>query len=218
MPCCSAIRLIHLSLLMLMISPVGPDCRGRWRCRARGFTGHHPSARLDRPRDLLAGSLSVRHARLMAATLGRDQEALVEGAARRRCGGTGSTFWRAAAGRTGRDGHPARRLPVAGAAAQPHVGRRHAQLRPLRLGKPAEKRSRIQSVEHKQGCSGELVSSASSTRSARTASPSCASCTTSSPARRRARARCRQPARRRPRASGLRATGPTAPSCSATRR
>ena len=103
--------------------------------------------------------LSVRHARLMAATLGRDQEALVEGSAL-------PPLWHwlyflegLPPAELGRDGHPARGgfLPPVPLPNRMWAGGTLEFLRPLRLGKPAEKRSRIQSVEHKQGRSGELV-------------------------------------------------------------
>ena len=103
--------------------------------------------------------LSVRHACLMAATLGRDQEALVEGSAL-------PPLWHwlyflegLPPAELGRDGHPARGgfLPPVPLPNRMWAGGTLEFLRPLRLGKPAEKRSRIQSVEHKQGRSGELV-------------------------------------------------------------
>ena len=103
--------------------------------------------------------LSVRHARLMAATLGQDQEALVEGSAL-------PPLWHwlyflegLPPAELGRDGHPARGgfLPPVPLPNRMWAGGTLEFLRPLRLGKPAEKRSRIQSVEHKQGRSGELV-------------------------------------------------------------
>ena len=103
--------------------------------------------------------LSVRHARLMAATLGRDQEALVEGSAL-------PPLWHwlyflegLPPAELGRDGHPAPGgfLPPVPLPNRMWAGGTLEFLRPLRLGKPAEKRSRIQSVEHKQGRSGELV-------------------------------------------------------------
>ena len=58
----------------------------------------------------------------------------------------------------GPDGHPdPRRLPAAGAAAAPDVGRRRARiLRPLRVGDEAKRTSRISDVTMKTGITGML--------------------------------------------------------------
>ncbi|HSI58831.1 MAG TPA: MaoC family dehydratase N-terminal domain-containing protein [Ideonella sp.] len=104
-------------------------------------------------------TLSVRHARLMAATLGLPQEPLAAGAPL-------PPLWHwlyflegLPPPELGRDGHPARGgfLPPVPLANRMWAGGRLTFNAPLPLGAAVQKRSRIQSVEHKQGRSGELV-------------------------------------------------------------
>ena len=103
--------------------------------------------------------LSPRHARLMAATLGQPQEPLLAGAAL-------PPLWHwlyflegLAPPELGRDGHPARGgfLPPVPLANRMWAGGELTFATPLPLGAAVHKRSCIQSVEHKQGRSGELV-------------------------------------------------------------
>lgn len=103
--------------------------------------------------------LSPRHARLMAATVGLPQEALQAGAAL-------PPLWHwlyflegLSPTELGRDGHPARGgfLPPVPLANRMWAGGELAFGAPLPLGAAVRKRSRIRSVEHKQGRSGELV-------------------------------------------------------------
>lgn len=104
-------------------------------------------------------TLSVRHAHLMAATLGLDPAALAEGVPL-------PPLWHwiyflsgSPPSELGRDGHPARGgfLPPVPLPNRMWAGGRLEFLAPLPLGASVEKRSRIVSVEHKQGRSGELV-------------------------------------------------------------
>ncbi|OYV02303.1 MAG: acyl-CoA dehydrogenase [Burkholderiales bacterium PBB5] len=104
-------------------------------------------------------TLSVRQARLMAATLGLPHEAFVAGTPLQ-------PLWHwiyflegLPAAELGRDGHPARGgfLPPVPLANRMWAGgdvQFHAE---LPLGAAVEKRSRIASVEYKQGRSGELI-------------------------------------------------------------
>jgi 3-methylfumaryl-CoA hydratase len=103
--------------------------------------------------------LSVRHARLMAATLGLEPEALHEGARL-------PPLWHwlyfleaRLPAELGRDGHPARGgfLPPVPLANRMWAGGRVAFLAPLPLGATVAKRSEVTAVEHKTGRSGELV-------------------------------------------------------------
>lgn len=103
--------------------------------------------------------LSVRHARLMAATLGREQEALIEGSRL-------PPLWHwlyflegRPPAELGRDGHPARGgfLPPVPLANRMWAGGRVSFLAPLPLGATVDKRSQVTAVEHKPGRSGDLV-------------------------------------------------------------
>lgn len=103
--------------------------------------------------------LSVRHARLMAATLGLPQEPLQEGAPL-------PALWHwiyflegQPPEALGRDGHPARGgfLPPTPLPNRMWAGGTVNFHEALPLGAQIEKRSRIESIEHKQGRSGELV-------------------------------------------------------------
>jgi 3-methylfumaryl-CoA hydratase len=104
-------------------------------------------------------TLSVRHAHLMAATLGFDASALSEGAPL-------PPLWHwiyflngSPPSELGRDGHPSRGgfLPPVPLPNRMWAGGSIEFVSPLPLGASVEKRSRIVSVEHKQGRSGELV-------------------------------------------------------------
>lgn len=103
--------------------------------------------------------LAPRHARLMAATLGLPQDALRVGAAL-------PPLWHwtyflegLAPPELGRDGHPARGgfLPPVPLPNRMWAGGVVDFEAPIPLGGMVEKRSRIASVEHKTGRSGELV-------------------------------------------------------------
>jgi len=103
--------------------------------------------------------LTVRHARLMAATLGLDADALAEGAAL-------PPLWHwlyfltaQPPSALGRDGHPARGgfLPPVPLARRMWAGGELEFLQPLPLGAALRRRSRVLAVEHKHGRSGELV-------------------------------------------------------------
>ena len=102
--------------------------------------------------------LSVRHARLMAATLGRDQEALVEGSAL-------PPLWHwlyflegLPPAELGRDGHPARGgfLPPVPLPNRMWAGGTLEFLRPLRLGKPAEYAALVEHILFNQYLNGEV--------------------------------------------------------------
>ena len=104
-------------------------------------------------------SLSVRHARLMAATLGLPQDGFDAGTAL-------PPLWHwiyfleaLPPSELGRDGHPARGgfLPPVPLENRMWAGGNVLFHADLPLGASVEKRSRIESVEHKQGRSGELV-------------------------------------------------------------
>jgi 3-methylfumaryl-CoA hydratase len=103
--------------------------------------------------------LSTRHARLMAATLGLPQADLVDGSPL-------PALWHwiyflegVPPAELGRDGHPARGgfLPPVPLPNRMWAGGNVSFHAPLPLGATVEKRSRILSVEHKQGRSGDLV-------------------------------------------------------------
>jgi 3-methylfumaryl-CoA hydratase len=103
--------------------------------------------------------LSVRHARLMAATLGLPQADLVDGAPL-------PPLWHwiyflnaVPPAELGPDGHPARGgfLPPVPLPNRMWAGGNVSFHAPLPLGATVQKRSRILSVEHKQGRSGDLV-------------------------------------------------------------
>jgi 3-methylfumaryl-CoA hydratase len=103
--------------------------------------------------------LSVRHARLMAATLGLEQEVLSEGSPL-------PPLWHwlyflegLPPGELGRDGHPARGgfLPPVPLANRMWAGGRVSFLAPLPLGATVGKRSQVTSIEYKAGRSGNLV-------------------------------------------------------------
>ena len=104
--------------------------------------------------------ISVRHARLMAATVdyGRP-ERIVAGAPL-------PPLWHwiyfldaLPPGELGRDGHPARGgfLPPVPLSNRMWAGGRVSFLKAIELGAPMRKESRILNIEHKQGRSGELV-------------------------------------------------------------
>jgi len=104
-------------------------------------------------------TLSVRHARLMAATLGLPQEEFEAGTPL-------PPLWHwlyfleaFPPTELGRDGHPARGgfLPPVPLPNRMWAGGNVFFHADLPLGAKVEKRSRIESVEHKQGRSGELV-------------------------------------------------------------
>lgn len=104
-------------------------------------------------------TLAPRHARLMAAALGLPQEPLQVGA-------TLPPLWHwlyflegLPPAELGRDGHPARGgfLPPVPLANRMWAGGELNFSAPLPLGAAVRKHSCIQSVEHKQGRSGELV-------------------------------------------------------------
>ena len=103
--------------------------------------------------------LSVRHARLMAATLGLSQGELEQGSPL-------PPLWHwiyflegLPPDGLGRDGHPARGgfLPPVPLPNRMWAGGTVQFNEPVHLDSQAEKRSRIQAVEHKQGRSGDLV-------------------------------------------------------------
>lgn len=103
--------------------------------------------------------LAVRHARLMAATLGLAQETIVDGAPL-------PLLWHwlyflegLPPGDLGRDGHPARGgfLPPVPLPNRMWAGGQLTFHAPLRLGSIVRKRSTVRSVEHKAGRSGDLV-------------------------------------------------------------
>jgi len=104
-------------------------------------------------------TLSARHARLMAATIGLPQDRFVNGAAL-------PPLWHwlyflegLPASELGRDGHPARGgfLPPVPLANRMWAGGRVDFHAPVALGASVRKRSTVTSVEHKQGRSGDLV-------------------------------------------------------------
>jgi 3-methylfumaryl-CoA hydratase len=108
---------------------------------------------------LASDTLSLSHARLMAATLGLPQNALQAGTAL-------PPLWHwiyflegVPPNDLGRDGHPARGgfLPPVPLANRMWAGGTVVFHANLPLGAEVQKRSRIESVEHKQGRSGELV-------------------------------------------------------------
>ncbi len=103
--------------------------------------------------------LSVRHARLMAATLGISGELFQEGSVL-------PPLWHwlfflegLPPSELGRDGHPVRGgfLPPVPLANRMWAGGTLKFAKPVLLGSTLEKRSSIKSVEHKYGRSGELV-------------------------------------------------------------
>ncbi|WP_157269203.1 FAS1-like dehydratase domain-containing protein [Azohydromonas aeria] len=104
-------------------------------------------------------TLSVRHARLMAATLGLAQEDLHVGTPL-------PPLWHwiyfleaRPPAELGRDGHPARGgfLPPVPLPNRMWAGGELEFHRPLALGATLRKRSTVRSIEHKRGRSGELV-------------------------------------------------------------
>lgn len=106
-------------------------------------------------RDIIA----ARHARLMAATIGVDGQALTAGASL-------PPLWHwlyflngEPAARLGRDGHPARGgfLPPVPLPNRMWAGGQLDFHAPVPLDSEVEKRSTVTAVEHKQGRSGELV-------------------------------------------------------------
>ncbi|CAG9272486.1 FAS1-like dehydratase domain-containing protein [Paraburkholderia unamae] len=103
--------------------------------------------------------LSVRHAHLMAATIGQDASALTAGSPL-------PPLWHwlyflegLPPERLGRDGHPQRGgfLPPVPLPNRMWAGGRVRFIEALPLGGAVQKRSTILAVEHKQGRSGELV-------------------------------------------------------------
>ncbi|MDZ5461152.1 FAS1-like dehydratase domain-containing protein [Azohydromonas lata] len=103
--------------------------------------------------------LSVRHARLMAATLGLAQHAFNAGTPL-------PPLWHwiyfleaLPPAELGRDGHPARGgfLPPVPLPNRMWAGGELEFHRPLHLGAKVRKRSTVRSIEHKRGRSGELV-------------------------------------------------------------
>jgi 3-methylfumaryl-CoA hydratase len=103
--------------------------------------------------------LSVRHAHLMAATLGLPQSELTAGSPL-------PPLWHwifflngLPPEELGRDGHPARGgfLPPVPLSNRMWAGGKLQFHAPLPLGATVERRSRIHSVEHKEGRSGDLV-------------------------------------------------------------
>ena len=103
--------------------------------------------------------LSVRHARLMAATLGMPQDELVAGTSL-------PPLWHwlyflegLPPSELGRDGHPARGgfLPPVPLANRMWAGGQLSFHAPVALGTTVRKRSVVRSIEHKQGRSGDLV-------------------------------------------------------------
>jgi 3-methylfumaryl-CoA hydratase len=104
-------------------------------------------------------TLSVRHARLMAATLGLQQELLAEGSPL-------PPLWHwlyflegSPPDELGEDGHPARGgfLPPVPLTNRMWAGGQVSFISPLKLGTVVEKRSIVSSVEHKAGRSGDLL-------------------------------------------------------------
>ena len=104
-------------------------------------------------------TLSVRHARLMAATLGMDPSALVEGIPL-------PPLWHwlyflngSPPVELGRDGHPARGgfLPPVPLKNRMWAGGRVSFNAPLPLGGKVKKRSAVKAVAHKSGRRGDLV-------------------------------------------------------------
>lgn len=104
-------------------------------------------------------TLTVRHARLMAATLGLEQDTLTEGTAL-------PPLWHwlfflegFPPTQLGRDGHPARGgfLPPVPIENRMWAGGRVSFEVPLLLGAQVEKHSAITAVDHKLGRSGDLV-------------------------------------------------------------
>ena len=102
---------------------------------------------------------SLRHARLMAATVDRGGPALQDGDAL-------PPLWHwlyfldgLPPAQLGPDGHPARGgfLPPVPLSNRMWAGGRIDFLAPLPIGTAIEKRSRVQSIEHKHGRSGDLV-------------------------------------------------------------
>lgn len=103
--------------------------------------------------------ISVRHAKLMAASLGLPQSACFDGAAL-------PPLWHwlyflegLPPAELGRDGHPSRGgfLPPVPLANRMWAGGQLEFHRPLLMGETALKRSWVKSVDHKQGRSGHLV-------------------------------------------------------------
>jgi 3-methylfumaryl-CoA hydratase len=108
---------------------------------------------------LASDALSLRQARLLAATLGMRQDAL-------QIGTPLPPLWHwiyflegLPPGELGRDGHPERGgfLPPVPLANRMWAGGNVVFHAAVPLGAEVQKRSRIQSIEHKQGRSGELV-------------------------------------------------------------
>ena len=102
---------------------------------------------------------SLRHARLMAATVDRGGPVLQDGDAL-------PPLWHwlyfldgLPPAQLGPDGHPARGgfLPPVPLSNRMWAGGRIDFLAPLPIGTAMEKRSRVQSIEHKHGRSGDLV-------------------------------------------------------------
>jgi len=125
----------------------------------------HPAVDLDYLRTWIGrdtiseDTLSVRHARLMAATLGLPQEDVVAGAPL-------PPLWHwlyflqgLSPSELGRDGHPARGgfLPPVPLANRMWAGGQLTFHAPLALGTTVRKRSAVRSVEHKRGRSGDLI-------------------------------------------------------------
>lgn len=109
----------------------------------------------QKDRDLL----SARHARLMAATVGISNEKLVDGAPL-------PPLWHwiyflegLPSQSLGRDGHPARGgfLPPVPLENRMWAGGRLEFHQPLRIGSVVDKTSKVVSIDHKQGRSGDLV-------------------------------------------------------------
>jgi 3-methylfumaryl-CoA hydratase len=126
----------------------------------RSAGGRHVSA-IDMPHlrqwigkaSLDSDTLGVRHARLMAATLGLPREALAAGSRL-------PPLWHwlyflegLPPGQLGRDGHPARGgfLPPVPLAIRMWAGGRVSFFGSLLLGATVEKRSTVSAVEHKRG-------------------------------------------------------------------
>ncbi len=103
--------------------------------------------------------IAARHARLMAATVGADAAAIVDGAAL-------PPLWHwlyflegLPRGELGRDGHAARGgfLPPVPLSNRMWAGGRIVFIAPIRIGSTVRRRSAILNVEHKHGRSGDLV-------------------------------------------------------------